>query len=1048
MKTLPYLKPLTLCLAALLPCLLPVAGCKRTSSSSPAPSTAQRFTVEETFPVGGAPDISGDSLVEVVFSSDINLSTVDTSSFIVEGSRSGKRAGTYTSQNARRIAFKAASPFGSEETVDVRLTDAIRSLTDQALVPIHFSFKIEKTEDEEEPPPEPPAPPPETIMTIVSSIPAPYQLAVAREQVIAILFSDMLDASTVTSDSVSVLSNQRGLVPADPEIFPGGNTGSLLTLTPTEPFMAGESVTVNLSSTLMDVTGLSFPGATLRFSVQSTAPEGNRELEQVFSTLGNVRTIAIGDLNSDRLADVVYTSENETVADVLLGQGDGTLLPALRIDVAQSILTLALADVDLDSDLDVIIGTADRARIYHNLSQDEGPSPDSIAFEVGPQAPTGTAVRGIATGDLDHVGLPDVVLDTDRGIRVYLGGLGHPAAQVLGDERMARTAPVLADLDIDGHNDLIFGSRRGGRISYYFSSGSPVAPFADPQHVELGTDAEQIAVENLTGTENPEILVLSLGAASLGGAAFQILYETGSGFAVQGGLGVITNSGAGEGDEVVLDTGSFALADINGNGFPDIILAAAVPGNVTWFPNHDGSYDFGVDGIELLTAPEVSLVGAADLTGNGTLDIVAGGKGELHTLLPTAAQPPPPPGEDTFSVAVLDSQARQGDTGLAALLRITNTQPLEGYSVTIGYEPAAVLPKEINLEGTITNPDLVEFTDFQIHEDDPAISYVVIVDFFPPLEGNVLPASENQLLFRLIYDVLADAPLGEATFDFPTEVGTPPILTKLVVAGGTVTPELLPGKLTIFEPNDPPSSSVNLIELTSTDVAPGEEGQVIALARSEEDLSAYTILFTFDPAAIEVLALDLVGSDAEGVGAELVIPQINTGNAVITVLLDFVPPFARQVIPAGEDVHLCTIRFRAIENTAPGVYPLTLENNIGDPPLNNIFVFDGQSIFPDLLSGEVHIGNDLEPTFVRGDFNGSSVVDLSDPIALVAHLFQGGEAPPCADAADFDDNGRVELTDAIFGIDHLFKGGPAPPDPFPEAGVDPTPDDLDCDDAS
>jgi hypothetical protein len=805
-------------------------------------------------------------------------------------------------------------------------------------------------------------------------------------------------------------------------------------------------VTVNVSSALRDVAGLIFPGATLRFRVRATAPEGNREIEQVFSALGHVRQLATADLNSDRLADVVYASENETVVDVLLGRGDGTLLPVLRIDALQAVLALVLADVDADGDPDVMVGTADRAAIYYNQSMEEGPSPDSISFELGPEAPTGTAVRGIATGDIDHVGLPDIVLSTDRGIRIYLDGLTRPATQVLGAERLARTTPVLADLDLDGHIDLVFGSRRGGRVTYYLSNGSRVTPFAEPQHVELGTDAEQIAVENLTGTEDPEILVLTLGAARSGGAAFRLLQQTSSGFGVLGGVGAAGGVGAGEEGEVVLDTGSFALADLDGNGFPDVILAAAVPGTVVWFPNQDGTFDFSVAGLDLLEVPEVALVDAADFTGNGTLDILAAGKGELHTLLPVTVEPPPPPppGEETFEVAVLDSQARQGDPGMAALVRLTNTQPLDGYSATIGYDPSAVLPKEINLDGTITDPSLVEFTDFKIHEADAAVSYTVLVDFLPPLEAKVLPAGDNQLLFRLIFDVLADAPLGETSFHFPTNVGTPPALTHLVVAGETVTPELVPGNLVILASTEPPSSSANLIEITSATVAPGEEGEVIVLASSEKDLAAFTVLFTFDASAIEVLALNLEGSDTESVGAELSIPKIEDGRASLTVVLDFVPPFARQVILAGEDTLLCTIRFRVLADAPTGVYPLELQNNLGDPPLNNIFVVDGQSIFPDLLGGEVHVIDGLEPVFLRGDFNQSSVFDLSDPIALVAYLFQGGRAPQCLDTADIDDNGRVELSDTIYGLDHLFKGGPAPPFPFPDAGVDPSPDDLGC----
>ena len=44
------------------------------------------------------------------------------------------------------------------------------------------------------------------------------------------------------------------------------------------------------------------------------------------------------------------------------------------------------------------------------------------------------------------------------------------------------------------------------------------------------------------------------------------------------------------------------------------------------------------------------------------------------------------------------------------------------------------------------------------------------------------------------------------------------------------------------------------------------------------------------------------------------------------------------------------------------------------------------------------------------------------------------------DGADADDNGHVEITDAVVIISDLFLGTSAIASPFPEDGVDPTPD--------
>ena len=82
-------------------------------------------------------------------------------------------------------------------------------------------------------------------------------------------------------------------------------------------------------------------------------------------------------------------------------------------------------------------------------------------------------------------------------------------------------------------------------------------------------------------------------------------------------------------------------------------------------------------------------------------------------------------------------------------------------------------------------------------------------------------------------------------------------------------------------------------------------------------------------------------------------------------------------------------------------------------------------------------------TFVRGDVQGDLSVNISDAVAVLGHLFSGRPVP-CVDAADVDDSGTVEITDALFLVEYLFLEGEPPMAPFPDPGVDPTEDELDC----
>jgi hypothetical protein len=79
--------------------------------------------------------------------------------------------------------------------------------------------------------------------------------------------------------------------------------------------------------------------------------------------------------------------------------------------------------------------------------------------------------------------------------------------------------------------------------------------------------------------------------------------------------------------------------------------------------------------------------------------------------------------------------------------------------------------------------------------------------------------------------------------------------------------------------------------------------------------------------------------------------------------------------------------------------------------------------------------------FIRGDADGSGVINITDGIFILNFLFIGGDEPPCRDAADADDSSAVNITDGIVVLNFLFLGGAQPEPPYPACGVDPTDDD-------
>ena len=71
------------------------------------------------------------------------------------------------------------------------------------------------------------------------------------------------------------------------------------------------------------------------------------------------------------------------------------------------------------------------------------------------------------------------------------------------------------------------------------------------------------------------------------------------------------------------------------------------------------------------------------------------------------------------------------------------------------------------------------------------------------------------------------------------------------------------------------------------------------------------------------------------------------------------------------------------------------------------------------------------PLLVRGDCDGSGLVNITDPICVLEHLFLALDTPICGRSSDADADGELDITDSIYLLNYLFLGGAPPTDPFP-----------------
>ena len=132
----------------------------------------------------------------------------------------------------------------------------------------------------------------------------------------------------------------------------------------------------------------------------------------------------------------------------------------------------------------------------------------------------------------------------------------------------------------------------------------------------------------------------------------------------------------------------------------------------------------------------------------------------------------------------------------------------------------------------------------------------------------------------------------------------------------------------------------------------------------------------------------------------------------------------------ANETHSLAIDFAPVEvGQATGT--LTFESDDPHAPSTEIALFAAGIVLWDV-------------PFARGDSNGDGELDISDAVYVLRFLFSGGIAPSCEKTADSNDSGEADVSDVVYYLANRFQGGPPPPDPFRECGLDPTPDELDC----
>lgn len=374
-----------------------------------------------------------------------------------------------------------------------------------------------------------------------------------------------------------------------------------------------------------------------------TAPEFAEQVLLPFglSPVGSGAAPALGDLDGDGDLDVLV---GDTAGDLTYLRNDGTAgapaFVAARVDpfglyaVGQDAVP-ALADLDGDGDLDLIVGEAGgRFFVFRNGGDAQHPS-FALASDVAGLDPLGASFSSPAIADVNGDGLLDVLAGASDGrVRVLANGgsANAPSFMLVGTSPYGLAdsgyfaAPAAVDLDGDGDRDVVVGTDEGS-FFFYENTGGATAPafaggFAEPYGIvaAIGPFARP-AFGDLDGDGDLDALVWADDDAV--GGRFWLLTNTGSerapSFAapVADAFGIVERLFA-----------TPALADLDGDGDLDLLVGRE-DGNTNFYENvgtrTTASFAAAVtNAFGLVDVGSWSGPALADLDGDGDLDLVIG----------------------------------------------------------------------------------------------------------------------------------------------------------------------------------------------------------------------------------------------------------------------------------------------------------------------------------------------------------------------------------------------------------------------------------------
>jgi hypothetical protein len=443
-------------------------------------------------------------------------------------------------------------------------------------------------------------------LQVTSLEPARNSLAQPSTDV-TVTFDKSVVPSSITSNTFRVFGHGSGAKTGSLTFSNGDRT---VTLHPSEPFSAGETVRINLSHDIAatDLTTLRGAGYAYQFQVRTSPTAGEfQQIDVLSNRINGAQTRIYGaaatDLNEDHYLDLATINEVSADVRVCLNRADGSGLfqPFLAPQaIGDESSPNDPADFNNDGHTDLCVSASSSNSVWVLLGAGAG------TFSSIVEEPVGIEPHGIATLDVDGDADEDIInanFGSDSLTLLINDGAGTfgPSSSfeggVAGEYGLAA-----ADMNNDGISDLVVGGNLAEEMRVLLGNGDGTFTPAGPP-TSSGGNTWVVVVDDVNGDGN-----IDAGIANS--------------FTNNGAI-VLGNGGGGLGPPALIPMGahtpSVDLGDLDGDGDPDLVLSSFGGGYWRLFRN-DGAGSFAFD-IEITAPSNPSCAILYDSDNDGDLDM-------------------------------------------------------------------------------------------------------------------------------------------------------------------------------------------------------------------------------------------------------------------------------------------------------------------------------------------------------------------------------------------------------------------------------------------